>query len=228
MDIRLNFINQSNDQNNSEVVICAKPGRSGLGFINDSNDKNNSEIVIFQETAPAGDTVVAWLVIQNCGRGDNHPFAYSSDIAVGASDSYGNFTPRFPAEPGQVWELVRKTSGDQLQLSSQTAPPGAYGVSNALASGAVGARIYRNDKLYTVWDGIQPHQTAVFEFKPTIFIGAVSQVEEGQVLNAALLSQISTEISLIGIASADIVMTGGGSGPDAKPFVFTLQNVAAA
>ena len=32
------------------------------------------------------------------------------------------------------------------------------------------------------------------------------------------MSSINTEISLLGIAGADIVMTGGGSGPDAKPF----------
>jgi len=228
MDIKLNFINQSDDQNNSEVVICAKSGGSGLGFINKSNDANNSEIVIIQETAPAGETAVAWIVIQNCGRGDNHPFTYVPDIAIGASDSYGNYTPHFPAKPGQVWEMVRTGSGDQLQLSSQTAPPEAYGLRNGLAPGAIGARIYRSDKLYATWDGIQPQQTVLFAFKPTIFIGAVSQVEEGQVLNPAILSQIKTEISLIGIASADIVMTGGGSGPDAKPFIFTLQNVVAA
>ena len=51
---------------------------------------------------------------------------------------------------------------------------------------------------------------------------------EGQPLNAAIVSSVNTEISLLGIASADIVMTGGGAGPGAKPFVFTLQNVVMA
>jgi hypothetical protein len=39
---------------------------------------------------------------------------------------------------------------------------------------------------------------------------------------------VNTEISLEGIASADIVMTGGGSGSSAQPFVFSLQNVVTA
>jgi hypothetical protein len=32
-------------------------------------------------------------------------------------------------------------------------------------------------------------------------------------------------LSLLGIASADIVMTGGGPGSNAMPFAFSLQNV---
>jgi hypothetical protein len=58
-----------------------------------------------------------------------------------------------------------------------------------------------------------------------LFIGVVSQVEEGEVMNSAILSDINTELSLLGIQSADIVMTGGGAGPQATPFEFTLENV---
>ena len=53
MDIKLNFINLSNDVNNSQVVIFQK---------NVSTD--------FDELA------VAWKVISNCGRGDNHPSSF--------------------------------------------------------------------------------------------------------------------------------------------------------
>ena len=70
-----------------------------------------------------------------------------------------------------------------------------------------------------------PGQKAVFAFKPTIFIGVVSEVAEGDVMDSAVISDINTEISLLGIASADIVMTGGGTGPDAVPFAFNLENV---
>ena len=47
-------------------------------------------------------------------------------------------------------------------------------------------------------------------------------------MNSAIISNINTEISLLGIVSADIVMTGGGSGPNATAFVFTLENVVMA
>ena len=44
-------------------------------------------------------------------------------------------------------------------------------------------------------------------------------------MNSAIISNINTELSLLGIASADIVMTGGGPGPNSTPFQFTLENV---
>lgn len=35
----------------------------------------------------------------------------------------------------------------------------------------------------------------------------------------------SGQLSLDGISSADIIMTGGGTGPQATPFTFSLENV---
>ena len=56
----------------------------------------------------------------------------------------------------------------------------------------------------------------------------MSQVEQGQIINAAIISEVNTEISLLGIQSADIVMTGGGPGADSQPFSFHLENVVMA
>ncbi len=45
-------------------------------------------------------------------------------------------------------------------------------------------------------------------------------------MNSAIVSEINTELSLLGIASADIIMTGGGAaGQGAQPFVFNLENI---
>lgn len=55
------------------------------------------------------------------------------------------------------------------------------------------------------------HQT-LFEFKLTIWIGVAPQVEGGQVMDSTTLSNINKEIGLLGIASADTVMTGVGPG----------------
>jgi hypothetical protein len=45
------------------------------------------------------------------------------------------------------------------------------------------------------------------------------------VMNSAIMSCVNTELSLLGIASADIVLTGGGPGRDSSPFQFSLENV---
>lgn len=47
-------------------------------------------------------------------------------------------------------------------------------------------------------------------------------------MNSATLSSVNTEISLLGVRSADIAMTGGGSGPNSHPFAFSLRNISMA
>lgn len=199
-----------------------------LNFINQSEDTNNSSVVIYQKNVAEsfGDMAVAWTVIKNCGRGDNHPFEYPMQIAVGASDSYGNHTPQFNAFNGQCWEMVKDLSGDVLKVSSSPArSPKEVEIRNSLTQGSINASCYRGGKLLAVKSGLAPSQNAFFEFKPIFYIGAVSQIEEGEIMNSAILSQIKMEINLEGIHSVDIVMRGGGSGPTAQAFTFTLENI---
>jgi hypothetical protein len=63
------------------------------------------------------------------------------------------------------------------------------------------------------------------------FVFALSVAGHVQIATAhaggysAVVSNINTELSLLGIKSADIVMTGGGPGASATPFAFSLENV---
>jgi hypothetical protein len=198
-----------------------------LNFINDSNDVNNSEVVIFGKNAAGGvdETAVAWLVIQNCGQGDNHPFAYPMASQVGASDSWGNYTPLLDALNGQQFSMVLSSSGDVLRQTGTATSAKQIEVLNDLTAGAINAGLYKSGKLYAQKTGVSPKQKAVFQATPTLWIGVASQVVEGEVMNSAIVSSVNTELSLLGIASADIVMTGGGAGPSATPFMFTLANV---
>jgi hypothetical protein len=201
-----------------------------LNLINHSNDTNNSEIVIFSRNVATGlsETALAWLVIKNLGQGWNHPFTYPTSSAVGASDSYGNYTPQLAAEPGQLFHIVLSTSGDTLSYAGAASSATEIQIRNDLPRGAINANIFKAGKLFAQAHTVSPGQKAVFEFKPTIWIGVASQIEEGSVMNSAIISDINTELSLLGIASADIVMTGGGAGPSATPFAFSLQNIVMA
>lgn len=122
--------------------------------------------------------------------------------------------------------MIKSTSGDVLQLSTNPASnPTQIEVRNQLSMGSISANCYRDGKLLAVKTGLAPEQKAAFEFQPRLYIGVVSQVEEGEVMNSAIISQVNTEINLPGITSADIVMTGGGSGASSTPFFFTLENI---
>lgn len=199
-----------------------------LNFINRSQDANNSNIVIFQQNVAEdfGEIAVAWKVIKNCGRLDNHPFLYPLNFQVSASDSYGNYTPRFTAYEGQAFEMVKDTSGDVLQLASTPAvSPNEVEIRNSLTMGSINANTYRDGRLLAIKTNLVPGQKAVFEFHPKIYIGHVAQIEEGEVMNSAIIRQINTKLNLFGISSADIVMTGGGPGKRSARFTFHLENI---
>jgi len=225
MDINLNFINQSNDSGNSNVVVFQKNEATSFDALSDAPSG-----VIFQKRAAPGfgELAIAWQVIRNCVQGGNHPFVFPESICVSAADSYGNFTPQLPAQSGQLFEMVQTSSGDQLKLAGSATSPSEVHVRNAMPQGAVDANIHRGGLLLATKTALAPQQKAAFQFKPTIWIGVVPQIVEGQVMNSAILSQVNTELSLLGVASADIVMTGGGPGPSSTPFRFALANVVTA
>lgn len=198
-----------------------------LRLINESNDRNNSDIVIFQKNVSTSfdELAVAWKVVKNLGTGNYHPFTYTFNMEVSGSDSYGNFTPHLPASPGTLFSMRKDQSGDVLGIAGRGTSPEEVQVLNALDTGAISVSIFRDDKLLAIKTGIAPQQKAVFKFKPTVFIGVVSQVEEGQILDSAIISSVNTELALLGVSSADIVMSGGGPGANSTPFRFTMRNV---
>jgi hypothetical protein len=222
------FVNESNDKDNSQVVVFAEASEEAqaeepefhtikLNFVNMSNDRNDSEVVIFGKNIATafGEFAVAWKVIKYCGQGWNHPFDYPM----------GNYSPQLSAQEGQAFAAVETASGDTLQFTGAANSPTEIEVLNNLALGAVNAIAFKGGKAYATRTSVAPGQKAVFQFRPTIWIGVASQVTEGQMMNSAIISQVNTELSLLGLSSADIVMTGGGPGPSSKPFAFTLQNV---
>lgn len=205
MDIKLNLINRSNDANNSQIVIFQKNGAEGAD-------------------APA----VAWQVIQNLGPGENHPFKYAMDLTISVGDGWGNYTPQLQAQNGQRFIMAQTASGDTLSLQGAAASAVEIECRNDLQQGAISVGLYNSGKLLLQKTSVAPGQTAVFALHPTLFIGVISQMEEGEVMDSAIMSNVNTELSLLGIASADIVMTGGGPGTNATPFRFTLENVVIA
>lgn len=198
-----------------------------LNFINQSNDANHSQVVIFQKNAATsfGELPVAWQVIENCGRGDNHPFTFPMGMQVGASDSWGNYTPQLNAQHGQMFQMALTSSGDRLVPAGSGTSSREVQVLNALPKGTIHVSCYKDGKLLAIRTSLAPQQKAVFEFKPTIWIGVVSQIVQGEVLNPAIVSDVNTELSLLGIDRADIVLRGGGLGPHSTPFSFSLENI---
>ncbi|MBR8315097.1 hypothetical protein KDW36_18090 [Burkholderia dolosa] len=202
-----------------------------LRFVNRSNDCGNSEVVLFQrDVIPDLDTfAVAWKVIRYCGRDCFHPFVYSTDIDVALGDEHGNFSPRVAAPAGTRFAVdAHPTGRGRLVPDRAGASGGDIEVVNRMTRGAVNVNAFSAGRLIAVKEAVAPGQKAVFHFTPTLWIGVASQVQESRALHAAVLSSVNTQLPLAGIAAADIVMTGGGTGADTQPFAFALERVVRA
>lgn len=196
-----------------------------LNFINQSNDMNNSEVVIFQKNVATNfnETPVAWKVIKNISKNDSHKFSYPSDYAIGIIDSYKNQSNFQAASTGQKWNVLRADSKDYLELDKEAASiPNEVQITNNLEKGSINANLYKDGNLLAATNALLPNQTVSFQLKPTLWIGVVNKVQEGELMDSAIISQVNTEFSLLGITKADIIMTGGGTGADATPFEFQL------
>ena len=199
-----------------------------LTFINESNDHNNSEVVFFQknEIANYEDLAIAWKVIQNCATGWKHKFYFPLQSDIGAEDSYGNeICNPIPVDNGQQFKVYMGVSGTQLEFAGEESSRNEIQLVNDLAQGSIDAKIYKDGRVIVERTGISPNQKAAFQLSNTLWVGVVSQVEEGQVMNSAIISEVNTKLGLSGIASADVIMSGGGTGADASPFTFTLENI---
>jgi len=200
-----------------------------ITFINQSDDVNNSSILIFQKNVATAseEFPVAWTVIQNCGKGWSHKFKYPIALYAGARDSWGNVSDLHLAANGQKWNVVKQPSGNQMSLDDAPASAStAVEIQNALPAGSINAQVYKDGKLLATKTGLSPQQSALFSFEPILWIGVVSQIEEGDILNPAIMADVNTQISLLGLTKANLIMTGGGAGPKAEPFNFTLVPTA--
>jgi hypothetical protein len=196
-----------------------------ITFINQSADQNPLSIVIFQKNVTPGveNMAVAWKVIENCASGWNTKFIFPLHFSIRIQDSNGNLSNPQPAINGQRWMVVPSASGKVIVLDSHPAStPQSVDIKNGLSMGAMDAQIYKDGRLLATKTDLVPQQIASFAFKPTLWIGVVSQIQQGDILNSTILSEINTEISLLGIKTANIIITGGGRGPSVTPFDFTL------
>ncbi|MBB5606453.1 MULTISPECIES: hypothetical protein [unclassified Janthinobacterium] len=201
-----------------------------LNFINRSYDQNNSSVFLFQKNAASrhDELATAWKVIRNCGQNSHHPLVYSTDLQACISDEYGNYSPRKAVRAGELLTVSALPSGRRFAYAGANSNSLDTVVRNDLLRGAINVCVYSQDRLLATKTNVAPGQKAIFQFQPTLWIGAAAQVVEGRALSSAILNDVNTEFSLQGIASADIVMSGGGPGRNALPLQFTLENIAMA
>lgn len=216
---------QINGESFDFTVLFGPPEIEGirLRVVNNSND-NSLPILIFQKNVGSSfdETSTAWIFTENLNQSEIFSFTFGSELRISATDQFGNTTPALLATPGNQYTIIDSGTGAEI-VTGFSSSMRDIEFRNQLNE-TVTANIYRSNKLLAS-KPILPEQTAIFQFRPTIWIGVAAGLTEGQELDSSILSSINTELGLLGIASADIVMTGGGVGPSATPISFSFENI---
>lgn len=200
-----------------------------INFINRSTDAGKSTVVIYQQNAEMtfGAVEIAWKVIRDVGVNERISFLYSPHLEISLSNSWGDFGQLTEAKIGRAYAIVEDFSGDALVLSNkQVNNPNAIEIWNEQEHRSFDVNCHRNEDRLASVRALSPGEKTVFEFRPSLSIVVTSQtrINDGDVINPDLLLDLSTELSLDYITSADIVMTGGDSESN-EPIEFSLENV---
>lgn len=199
-----------------------------LTFRNASQDVKNTDIVLFQKSigASVNEDSIAWKVIQNCSIGDFNPFDFPMTQQVSIIDAWGNYSPLQEANNGDVFAVTDTNglTGTVLSKTRDKGDPNMITVRNDLAKGSIDIVIYKDDRQLALKNGVSPGGESVFELLPHLYVGTCSDIEEGDVMDSDTVQSTLTKISLLGLKSADIVMSGGGTGRNATAFNFELKN----
>ena len=198
-----------------------------LNVVNHSNESGNIDFVIFQQNVSESFDLpsIAWMVIKGLDPGEHHPMEFEWQTQINISDANGNFTPEMASKPGDRYVVESSGAGERVIQAGSASGKDVIEIVNGLPSDSIGAHCYRSGKLLSSHNFLEPTKQAEFMFKPTIFIGAVSQLEEGQPIPKEVAEQIKTQFDLKDLISADIVITGGGTGGNARKITFSLENV---
>lgn len=198
-----------------------------LRFLNLSHDVNHPRVFLFQRNyaMTREEEVIPWKVIERCGFGWFHPFTFSTAASVVVHDGNGVYTPVLSAERAlclRVWrDLTGRLAVEVLPSESLT----RIDVTNGTRRGALQACVLRDGRLLALQDAILPGQVASFDLRASIVAGADCSVVEGEKLPMTSAAEFYDELDLNGVASADLVMNGGGPGADSTPLRFSLRNV---
>lgn len=188
---------------------------------------NTAKIVLFQENALAHEVgpPIAWRVAGNPIDNRKVSFMVSNDFEIAVRGADGNVTGRKPARYGDRWEVVEGPKGTVLRKSGEATSADRVELTNGLPKGAVDALLFRRSGLQTEQNALLPGQVAAFSFAPKIFLHRVSEAEEGHSFQPAVFQDEPLEIDYDGADGAEVVMRGGGRGPDAQPIEFSVEQV---
>lgn len=190
-----------------------------LSFHNESELKETQKIVLFQKYRVGGIQMepVAWKVFENIDQGFYHPFQFEEVPEMVVKSANGiqidvfsdvSYSQSYVAKPG--------IGGDRVVSNTFTFP-----LINQFQRDPIHVEMSKGGNVLIAPVSIAPGASAIVQFDQTLWVGITKIAKEGEVMKEEAVSYTDTGLSMAGVHTAEIVMSGG----EAKPLIFTLRNI---
>lgn len=176
-----------------------------LTFINNSNDSQNTRVVVFTEPPPApGETAAAALLLE-LAPGETRPATIALELSVGAQTSALLSLPLTVVKPGRRYDLRADTTALSLVDQGSAQVGNVVQVRNALAGQMATIVLYCDHKPVEQREGVAAEQSVDFACQPCIWIGASAVTAPGQLG----VDTQPVAFSLVGVESAQALVSDG-------------------
>lgn len=189
-DIKITYINKSDDRDNPTVLVFMKPTESNFAAYS-----------------------TAWQVIEDIGYNSWHKFTYTIDTSVVATWDDGK-SGTFPlqASIGKSYVLKNTPGGFSLVDNNKLSPDNEFDVLNKVSTpDGISVVAFKDGSPIATKNQVARNQKAEFVLHPKLYFGVTSEYETGDIVDSAVMSEEFTEISLEGLSSATIILQGNAA-----------------
>lgn len=203
-------------------------GEISFEIVNRADHVDPIDVVIYQRNGPLGNgSLPVALESYTLHRFSKTEFNIDPHLAVTASLTDNRSLISIAVKLGQLVNIEGEPGKIRLSLDKHPVnPAGTVSVVNKSANNDVTLDLCRGLHPLMRRDEFPQYYAVVFDVVESFWIGVSSQkVQPGQVLSGEVLAELNAEIGYQGISSASIVIKGGGTGRNAQPYNFDLENV---
>ncbi len=181
-------------------------------FINKSNDEDNSNVLVFMKPTESNFAAqaTAWQVIKDIGYNCWHKFSYTLDTSVIALWENGK-SGTFPMSTtnGKNYALKQTKGGFTLEENGNGNAPNEFDVINKIATPhGISVVAFKDGNPILTKNTVSKGEKAEFVFHPKLYFGLSSEYEVGDIVSSSVMSEEFKEISLEGLKSITVTMTG--------------------
>ena len=192
----------------------AVPAPVFITFVNETDNPDQPRIFVFaRNEASASDALtdeIAWRVMPTLGKGASSMFIYTLVGTVQAMWGGCNSTRSLPADVGMRYVVEEDATGIVLVPDGSASQPNAIEVSSVVhVVGGIEAQLLRDDKAFMRQAVVAYGQKATFIVESKLYWGIASEIQEGQLINTAILERDTFfELDLQGVSQATVTLSG--------------------